>query len=369
MRRSFKNEMRAALNAFKAFICPIEINSIRRTCKNMENYLSNLTFFKDLSNREKVILCKTIAKIFTKRFLRTDSFKVFLKDGESPHRIERGLPENFTIPGPSYMPFGWIADEKFKVFTSDGSDEIPNIRYTAVWLDIRVGKDAIFEKAKVDIMNFVSRRPDDLVFSCLIYPDDAQAKINLQLYRLQPDIGWKCITTFSYSSSQDFTHLSPFERGQIGESLGTIFAERFLYSERSRLFPNIENENLYIEECLFSRGNENFSHPSNSWVPDATFQVFSNPSPIELIYEFTPKKTAYIEVKTGKNAKFERWQKEDIIRYSKSPNSIVLFCEVLPDPSTHTLRLNMKRRFDEKWKTIQTYYYSDFSGSSVKLSE
>jgi len=72
----------------------------------MRNNLSDLIFFKELSDEEKIILCKTIAKIFSKRFLKSESFKQFLKTGETITRIEHGLPENFTIPGPSYMPYG-----------------------------------------------------------------------------------------------------------------------------------------------------------------------------------------------------------------------------------------------------------------------
>ncbi|MGA2918343.1 hypothetical protein [Methanoregula sp.] len=259
------------------------------------------------------------------------------------------------------MPYGWIADEKFKVFTRSDSSNFQNDRYVAVWLDILVGEEAAFDKAKMDIMNYVSKRQDDLVFSCFVHSDFDQSKLSFQFYYLQPDFGWKKIMTQIYSSNSDFNQLSPFERGQIGEALGNIFTERLLYMDRSSFFPELKNENLLIEECILTRRCEKTLNSMNSWIPDAVFQVFSNPDPGELKYEFNPKKFVYVEVKTGKSAKFERWQKEEIIQYSKFPDSIVLFCEVIPDSITEAIKLNVKKLIDEEWKTIKTFKYSDFS--------
>jgi len=218
-------------------------------------------------------------------------------------------------------------------------------------------------------MNFVSRRPDDLVFSCLVFPDYEHAQLKLQLYLLQPDIGWKPITTFNYSNDSDFNELSPGERGQIGESLGIIFTKRFLYEDRFTIFPELKTGNILIEECVFARGSDRPIHSFNSWVPDATFQIFSNPDPVELSYEFNPKKFVYTEVKTGKSAKFERWQKEEMIQYNQLPNSIALFCEVLPNSSEHTIKMNVKRMSDGEWRTSKTYHYSDFQSSLIEASK
>ena len=319
----------------------------------MRDNLSDLILFKDLTEDGKKILCKTLAKVYTKQYLNSASFQKLLKTGETVRKIELGLPENFTIGGYFYLRYGWIPDEKFKVFTNEG-------RYTAVWLDIKVGLDSFFDKAIIDTMNYVAKRPDDLVFSCVFYPDFENQKINIHLYHLHPDKGWEKIATFTYSSTQDFNLLSPYERGQIGEALGTIFAKGLLISDRFVFFPELNNDPLFVENCVFPRRSEMIKISRESWIPDAIFQIFSNPDASELKYEFTPKKVVYIEVKTGKNAKLERYQKDDIFQYSKLQDTIVLLCEILHDSSTNTIKLTLKKMLDGEWKTIKTFNYSDF---------
>jgi hypothetical protein len=257
------------------------------------------------------------------------------------------------------MPHGWIADEKFKVFTGSRTLNIPNSRYIAVWLDVKVGCETRFNKAQMDIMNHVAKRQDDLVFSCAIYPDD-KTKLSIHLFHLQSDQGWKQIGHFYYSSTTDFSGLSPFERGQIGESLGSIFTARLLHENRSDFFPELNAELFFIDECVVPRENVKLSYSLERWIPDAIFQVFSNPNPTKLNYEYNPKKVVYIEVKTGKYAKFERWQMDDILLYSKSPNSIIFYCEILPNASKDSINITVKQLIDSQWKTVGIFNYADF---------
>jgi len=327
----------------------------------MNTNLSNVTLFKNLTENEKNILCKTLAKLYTKRYLKSDSFTKFLDNGENVFRVELGLPENFTIGGYYYLRHGWIADEKFKVFTESGTTNVLNSRYTAVWLDIKIGLDSSFDKAKMDTMNFVSKRPDDLVFSCNIYPDFKKEKLMITLYHLYPDKGWEKIATFTYSSNNDFNELLPYERSQIGEALGNIFSRRLLSTYRATIFPELNNDPLFIEECVIPRRfSEIHDISMDNWIPDAIFQVFVNQNASELKYEFNPKKYVFVEVKTGKYARFERYQKDDMQRYGELSDTIVLFCEVTSEKLTNTIKLNMKKIDSGKLKFIDTFTYSDF---------
>jgi hypothetical protein len=263
------------------------------------------------------------------------------------------------------MRYGWIADEKFKVFTITADKE--NNRYKAIWLDVKVGKDAFFEKEKRDIMNFVCKRPDDFVFSCFVDSDPKLGKFHLQWHYLQPDLGWKKVHSVFYSNDEGFNNLSPSERGEIGEALGKIFTKRLLNDERATLFPEFITESLLIESGFplnYSAYSNNSASTMERWEPDAVFQVFTNSDDVELKYEFHPKKNVFVEVKTGKNAKFERWQKEDIIQYDKLPNSFVFFCEILPDVSTSIFRINFKKLNNDEWRTFKTYHYYDFPSCS-----
>jgi hypothetical protein len=327
----------------------------------MNTNLSNITLFKNLTENEKKILCKTLAKIYTKRYLKSNVFNQFLDNGDNVSKVELGLPENFTIGGYYYLRHGWIADEKFKVFTESSTTHIPNPRYTAVWLDIKIGLDASFDKAKIDTMNFVSKRLDDLVFSCNIYPDFKKEKLIINLYNLHSDKGWEKIAIFTYSSNGDFNELSPYERSQIGEALGNIFSRRLLSTHRATFFPELNNDPLFIEDCVVPRRDSTISDITmENWVPDAIFQVFANQNASELKYEFSPKKYVFIEVKTGKYARFERYQKDDMLQYSELSDTVVLFCEVIPEKLTNLIKLNMKKLDSGKLKLIDTVTYSDF---------
>ena len=256
-------------------------------------------------------------------------------------------------------------------------NEFTNSSYI-VWLDIKLGADAFFEKEKRDIMNYIiSKKPDNIVLSCNIIVDKKQSKLSLQFYLLQLGTGWKKLNKFFYSSLSDFNTLSSSERGEIGESLGKIFAKRLINDNYRMFFPEFERDFLRIEEgisfdftkSLFGLYNIPDSHweltnTVNSWEPDAIFQILTNPDSNELKYESFPKKIVYLEVKTGKHARFMRWQKNDTEALSYLSNHMVLFCHIIPEDTVNfesKLKLNFKILNKEgNWETMKLFYYSDF---------
>jgi hypothetical protein len=351
----------------------------------MEDNAINTIFFENLKNDEKFILCKTIARIFAKRLLKDERSKFFPKHNDSSLKIEVGHAENLSIIGGyGNCRYGWIPDEKFKV---NAYKEIPGI-YTPipympdylVWLDIKWGENAFFEKEKRDIMNWkIWKNPDNIVLSCYMTVNKNQSKINLQFYLLQLGKGWKKINQVFYSSLSDFNDLSTSERGEIGESLGKIFAKRLLYENRSLFFPEFDKDFLRIEDDISIDCSgavaKNYEIPNthwervniDSWIPDTILQVLTNPDNIELKYETFPKKIVYLEVKTGKNARLMRDQKNDIEAMSHVSNFIMLVCSILPEyiqksesQLVRKLILNFQMVKEGKWETIKKNYYSDF---------
>jgi hypothetical protein len=336
----------------------------------------NTHFFENLNNDEKTILCKSITKIFAKRLLIDDSLKIFPECDNNYLRVEMGMPENRSFPG-HIQSHGWLPDEKFKISSTEKTTDLqtPHLfgYQKIVWLDIQVGEHAFVEKEKREVMNFISKKSNQIVISCFITADKNQSKFSLRFYLLETKSGWKKINELFYSSKSDFNNLTTSERGEIGEALASIFAKRLLYENRAVFFPEFEKEFLRIEEgiCIDCSDSEpirvslllppNFFTDLSSWQPDTTFQILANPDVLDLKYEFFPKKIVFLETKTGKNARLERGQQSNAELYSQMPNIIVLFCQILPDNSESKLVLNFKiMRDGRNWETIKTFYYSDF---------
>lgn len=106
---------------------------------------------------------------------------------------------------------------------------------------------------------------------------------------------------------------------------------------------------------------------ADSWMPDTTLQALTNPNKIELKYEMFPKKIVYLEVKTGKNARLERYQQNDIEAMSHASNFIILVCYIVPDyidkPKSklvHKLIISFQIVKDGGWGNLTKFYYSDF---------
>ena len=80
----------------------------------MDNNSIDTYTFDSLKNDERFILCRTIARIFTKRLLFSEQAHFFPKHKDGPIHIEVGHAENFSIKeGYGVCRFGWIPDEKF----------------------------------------------------------------------------------------------------------------------------------------------------------------------------------------------------------------------------------------------------------------
>lgn len=150
-------------------------------------------FFSNLKNDEKFSLCKTIARIFAIRLLKSEHSKFFPDYHDGSIHIEVGHVENFSRKeGYGTCRYGWIPDEKLKVKTTTmGSPDY------IVWFDVKFGEDVFFEKEKRDIMNWmISENPRYRVLSCYITIDKTQSKICLQFYVLRLGKGWKKINRF-----------------------------------------------------------------------------------------------------------------------------------------------------------------------------
>ena len=343
----------------------------------MKNDETNIISFDSLQNDEKFYLCKTISRIFAIRLLKSEHPKFFLGYHDGSIHIEVGHVENFTRKGGyGTCRYGWIPDEKFKVKTS--SMGAPNY---IVWLDLKFGEEDFFEKEKRDIMNWMlSENPSYRILSGYITVDKVSIQNNFAIL---------CITTWQrlekdqpvfYSSVSDFNDLSTSERGEVGESLGKIFTKRLLYEHQSFFFPDIGKDFLRLEEGVsidFSKTPPKYFavpethwerlNTADSWMPDTTLQVLSNPDKTELKYEMIPKKIVYLEVKTGKNARLERYQQNDIEAMSHAINFIILVCHIIPDyidksKSTMVSKLVISFQIvkDGGWGNLTKFYYSDF---------
>ena len=300
--------------------------------------------------------------------------------------VEIGHAENFSMNGYGNCRYGWIADEKFKISVYDKNPgQYPSIlpEYV-IWLDIKFGDDTFFEKEKRDIMNWmIWKNPNYFVLSCHVTFDKNQSKISLQYYTLVLGKGWIKSKHFYYSSLSDFDSFSAQEKGEFGEALGKIFGKRLLFENRTLFFPEFNEEFLRIEDGISidcsKREPSYYEIPDSNrvtdqrrmifsgWVPDNIFQVLTSPDNTQLKYETFPKKIVFLEIKTGKNARFERNQKNDIETMSYDSNCIVLLCSIIPEyietSESKLVRkfiLNFQMMKNCEWKAIQKYYYSDF---------
>ena len=301
--------------------------------------------YQNLTFDERHKFGVTLAKIFTKRLLNEERALLLPEYAKESIRIELGLSENFSLSGIEGLPFGWIPDLKYKILTKKPEDlqfQYPQKRN--VWVDVKIGDDADFQKEKKDIMSFMSLNPENIVISCFIILDEKQSKLILKFYWMQCRKGWTKIKEYIYSSISEFDKFKSAERGDIGESLAKIFTKRLLLEERAQLFPEYEKEFINIEEGIsldYTNPNrryfspEPFQHTRNtqqSWIPDAIFQLLANTNLFDLKFELKPKKLVWLEVKTGKEAKLERWQRNDIEYLNENPFNILLLC---PNGSVH----------------------------------
>jgi len=269
----------------------------------MEQNSKKIIQYHDFSVNERLKFGVALAKIFTKRLLDEERALLLPEYTKESIKIELGLPENFSLSGIEGLPFGWIPDLKFKILTKKLNDlqfQYPQKRN--VWVDVKIGDDADFQKEKKDIMSFMSLNPENIVISCFIILDENQSKFILKFYWMQCRKGWTKIKEYIYSSISEFDKLKSADRGDIGESLAKIFTKRLLFWERTQLFSEYEKEFINIEEGIsldytnpkrkyFSP--EPFQHTRNtqqSWIPDAIFQLLTNTNLFDLKFELKPKK-------------------------------------------------------------------------------
>jgi hypothetical protein len=340
----------------------------------MEQNSQKIIQYQNFTFDERHKFGVTLAKIFTKRLLFEERSLLFLEYEKDSIKIELGLPENFFIPGVESLAFGWIPDLKYKILTKKPEDlQFLYPQKRNVWIDVKIGDDADFQKEKKDIMSFMSLNPENIVISCFIIPDAKQSKLILKFYWMQSRKGWTKIKEYIYSSISEFDNLTSAERGDLGESLAKIFTKRLLLEKRAQLFPEYEGEFIKIEEGIsldYTNPNrryfspELFQHAKNthqSWIPDAIFQLLTNINPFDLKFELKPKKFVWLEVKTGKEAKLERWQRNDIEYLNENPFNILLLCQISPDCENSKLKLTFsKMQEDSNWKKIGEYSYTDF---------
>lgn len=343
--------------------------------------------FKNFNSKEIVIIGNALAKIFTRRLILKETHLLFPEFENLHIRIQDGIPENFSIPESAFLKVGWIPDAKFKIHTNSDADKRKFFYNVSkiVWLEVSI--DADIAKSKKDIMSFVSQKPENIVLICFFNEDKKGSKLILRFYLIQGKNGWKKIKEYYYTSFRnvrsneeneenknskiiEFKDLSPREKGEIGEAIANILTNRILLEGKSLFFP--EKDIIRIEDqvsaYLDNPSQTIFSYQTNnmnifgSWEPDGIFQVLTSSDPFDSISKVNQKKIVYLEVKTGKNARFERTQLSDMENISKIQNFIVLFCQVFPETKYSILIFNFFIvKSDSDWKLIKQYYYSDFS--------
>ena len=305
-------------------------------------------------------------------------------------RISEGISESYTLPntGPKYgvFPITWTPDYKFKIV----GKEFPNSDYQMrIWVKIIFNESLDMDQK--DIMcSFLQHQNQNeiknVILSCIIIPDLKQSRIAFHYYLLRDSKGWIRLKTYYYigfkksgtpqsnehnskeSEKITFKDLLSLERGLLGESIGEIFTNRLFIEYKSSFFPELLNELIKIESGT-PRYHTELSQMIRaesqlyfeSWQPDLIFQVLSNVNANDLIFELKPKKIVWVEVKTGKNATFERSQKENMERSSLIQGLIILYCNILPESSDTNLTIRFSLvRFNSEWKNCTQYFYSDF---------
>ncbi|MFZ0674222.1 MAG: hypothetical protein WB811_01675 [Methanoregula sp.] len=335
----------------------------------MEQDHLQLNNFENLNPTEKRFYLDSLARVFSRRVIVEEKTSFFPNLKDEVIRINEGIPEDFTLPntGPKYgvSPITWIPCAKYKILIKNGF--ILSDTEQRVWFEIIF--DKTIEKDQKDVMKSVIQDPKSVVLSCLVIPEYNNFKIGFHFYVLRDDNGWKKIKDYyyygfknSHMDNQDsgntgligFDDLSSPEKGLLGESLGHIFARRLLIENKTHFFPLFEKEVIRIEKLRYYT-------VSQSWEPDISFQILTNVDPIDLTLELIPKKHVCVEVKTGRNARFERFQKDDMQNSSLKSNLIILCCNILPDSSNSKLNVLFQQvQYKSAWATVGQYYYKDF---------
>ena len=334
----------------------------------MELENSKLFCFNDLTSVERRNYIYTLAKIFARRVIIEDIDTFFPNLKGSDIRTNDGIPDNFILsgtgPASGVIPISWTPDAKYKIMI--GKSGIQSFNDQKIWLKIIY--DDVFEKDQKDIIDQTIRTlnnnqfvdPKNIALSCLAIPESQNQAFGFHFYILKELSGWKRIKSYYYSgfSVSDFKiknpdsknvtreeiikfkNFSSREKGELGESLTDIFARRLINENKPLFFPDlkenfikIENEKIrntsdeYYKIITELQGDNRF----RTWDPDIQFHILANSNPFDLMYEIYPKKLVWIEVKTGKNARFERSQELDMEHFSQNLDLFVIYCNVLPD--------------------------------------
>jgi len=368
----------------------------------MEPENSKLFCFNDLTSVERRNYIYTLAKIFARRVIieEIDTFFPNLKGSDI--RTNDGIPDNFILSGTGptsgVIPISWTPDAKYKIII--GKSGIQSFNDQKIWLKIIY--DDIFEKDQKDIIDQTIRTLNNnqfidlknIALSCLVIPEPQNQAFGFHFYILKELSGWKRIKSYYYSgfSVSDFKiknpdiknvtgeeiikfkNFSSRENGELGESLTDIFARRLIHENKPLFFPDLKENFIKIEnEKIRNTSDEYYkiitelqgNNRSGTWDPDIQFHILANSNPFDLMYEIYPKKLVWIEVKTGKNARFERSQELDMEHFSQNLDLFVIYCNVLPDSSNLKLNLCFKRvQKGERWKDLAQHSYTDFLNNS-----
>jgi len=364
--------------------------------QNTEQNLANSITFDNFDLIEKQIYVNSLAFIFAKRLIKENIALFFPSLKNQIIRINEGIPDNFTLPnsGPKYgcNPITWTPKAKFKI---QFGEQFPYSDFEQrVWFEIIFNKP--FETADKDVIYSVLQDMCqhqygefiNVILSCLVIPDNQNSTIEFNFYLLGNLKQWKKLKTYYYNgfkksnifegNSSDlatsklisFKNLTPQERGSLGEALGKILGRRLLIENKALFFPEFENELINAElgsswyfTYLGETVNLDVKRRQCTWEPDLVFRILTNVDPNDLIFELAPKKMVFFEVKTGKNATFERSQKEDMEYWSMAQNYLVLYCNILPDSDDSKLNITFKRvRYNTEWEPVSKFSYSDFFG-------
>jgi len=359
---------------------------------------SKLFYFNDLTSVERKNYIYSLAKIFARRVVIKEKGIIFPNLKDSDIRTNEGIPDNFILSGTGpvsgVIPISWIPDAKYKIMI--GKTWPPSFNDQKVWLKIIY--DEVFEKDQKDIIGQTIRDlnnnqfidPKNVALSCLVIPEPENLVIGFHFFIMRDLNGWKKIqshyyTGFSGSNSHsrdidktnrsdreviNFKDLSSREKGEVGESLGNIFARRMIIDNKQSFFSDLDESFIKIEDEKIRntsdeyykiitklRGDTRFG----TWDPDIRYHILANSNPFDLMFEIYPKKIVWIEVKTGKNARFERSQETDMECISQNSDLLVIYCNVLPDSSNFKLNLCFNQVQNRgKWKELMQYSYTDF---------
>jgi hypothetical protein len=162
-----------------------------------------------------------------------------------------------------------------------------------------------------------------------------------------------------------FENLNNNEKTILCKSITKIFAKRLLFDDRSKIFPECDDNFLRIEIGM----PENLTFPghafaSNGWLPDVKFKIFSTEKmpDLQTTQLFGYQKIVWLDIQVGEDSFVEREKREVMNFISKNSNQIVISCLLIADKNQSKLSLQFYLlQPNTGWKKLTKFFYSSKS--------